>query len=434
MMSSPPGPASVADFFRLALLRLTGNGSYQPLPPDVAQAAPLSGRFPVVLWRGAQQGMAIELRFIAFCPADGLGPADLEARADDLAAYVRAVGEKGNAEFRSGGSGRQVSALLFWLCAEPVSDAQLARAAAISRTVRGSSFGRWPVDCAALDLVNGRLRRPRAPAAYWRTGEAARLVSAWRDRAAPDAHDGKALSEAQQRRQALETALGQRSAPATYALLTLIALFFVAMELSGGSTNGRVLLRYGALLGPLVLQGQWWRLVSSAFLHIGWSHLLFDAFALYIYGPLVERLYGWPRFLGIYAFTAIAGNLVSILFVGGLSAGASGAIFGLLGVTIAMLLRYRAHVPAATREPLLKNAVVVVVVNALFSVSVPGINLYAHAGGFAGGILCGLVLRPRPLFTGLPQRLIGAVVCLVLAAVGALALLLDMWAAVGMPT
>src|SRR5690348_2486689 len=109
MMSNPPASAVVAHFFRVALLRLAGSGNYQPLPPDVAQAAPLSGRFPVVLWRGAQRGMAIELRVIAFCLADGLDPADLASRADDLAAYVRAIGEKGNADFRGGGSGRQVS-------------------------------------------------------------------------------------------------------------------------------------------------------------------------------------------------------------------------------------------------------------------------------------------------------------------------------------
>src|SRR6185312_6108428 len=138
------------------------------------------------------------------------------------------------------------------------------------------------------------------------------------------------------------------------------------------ATSSATLVRFGALVPLLVEQGQWQRLISAAFLHIGWAHLLFNGWALYIYGPLVERLFGSLRFAAIYIIAAIAGNLLSIGLSNSISAGASGAIFGLLGATIALMLRRRDAFPGGMREALLRNAVAVVAVNAVISVAVPG--------------------------------------------------------------
>ncbi|MFI5268261.1 MAG: rhomboid family intramembrane serine protease [Chloroflexota bacterium] len=229
---------------------------------------------------------------------------------------------------------------------------------------------------------------------------------------------------AQQRRRDLAGVLSGGPAPATYTLLLLIGLFFAAMQLNGGSTSTRVLIRFGALVTPLVLAGQWWRLVSAAFLHIGWAHIAFNGFALYIYGPLVERLYGPTRFLTVYLLAAIAGDLLSLPFVDGISAGASGAIFGLFGATISLVVRHRRRLPSIIREPLWRNAVAVVVLNAFLSVAVAGINLYAHAGGFLAGLLVGALLQPRPLVGGRTQGGFGAAAGLAVAAVSLLALLL----------
>jgi rhomboid protease GluP len=241
--------------------------------------------------------------------------------------------------------------------------------------------------------------------------------------------DPAALEALQRRRQALGEALRARSTPVTFGLLVVIGLFFLAMGLCGGSTEGAVLLRFGALATPLVRQGQWWRLVAAAFLHIGWAHLLFNGGAIYFYGRLVEQLYGPLRFLGIYLIAAVLGDLVSVFLVQGVSAGASGALFGLFGATIAMLVRYRRRVPPAIRQPLLQNALVVVGLNALFSLAIPGINLYAHAGGLLGGVACGALFRPRPLVSGRPQPLLGAAIGFLVALVSALGLLLAVLAA-----
>jgi len=230
---------------------------------------------------------------------------------------------------------------------------------------------------------------------------------------------------AQQRRRDLAGILSGGPAPATYALLVLIGLFFAAMQLSGGSTSTRVLIKFGALVTPLVLAGQWWRLVSAAFLHIGWAHIAFNGFALYIYGPLVERLYGPTRFLTIYLLAAVTGDLLSLPFVDGISAGASGAIFGLFGATISLVLRHRRRLPTMIREPLWRNAVAVVVLNAVLSVAVAGINLYAHAGGFLAGLLLGALLQPRPLVSGRKQGAFGAAVGIAVAAMSVVALLLS---------
>lgn len=426
-MSAIPAARTFGQFVQAALVRLTGEDHYQPLEPEALRAEPLAGRLPIVLSRGYRSGMAVTFHIIAICPADGLTPVDFAARADALAELVRRVGEQGNVDARAGGSGRQVSALLIWVFASAVSDSDIARAASLQRSVRGSSFGQWPVDCAAVSLANGQVRLPSSPAGRWRARLAGELVQSWQRAAAPAATEmaGGVLSETRGRRDAFGSLLQARATPVTTGLLVIVVLFFLAMELSGGSTRSAVLLRFGALVPDLVGRGQWWRVVSAAFLHIGWAHIFFNGWALFLYGPIVERLYGKARFLGIYLIAAIAGDLLSLPFVNGISAGASGAIFGLLGVTIALLVRFRRQVPAGVRDPLLKNALVVVGLNVVLSLAVAGINLYAHAGGFIAGAICGLLFRPTPLVGGKPQGPIGAAVGIGVALLATAALLAD---------
>ncbi|GEM_PF-1245547 len=432
-MSAVPTAGTFDNFVRAALLRLTGEDHYQPLELEALRAEPLAGRLPIVLSRGYRSGMAVNFHIIAICPADGLTPVDFAARADALAEFVRRVGEQGNADARAGGSGRQVSALLIWVFAAAVSSSDVVRAASLQRSVRGSSFGQWPLDCASVTLANGQVRLPLSPPGRWRARLAGELVQSWRDATSPAATEMArgALSETRGRRDAFGRLLQARATPATTALLVLVVLFFLAMELSGGSTRSPVLLRFGALVPDLVRQGQWWRVVSAAFLHIGWAHIFFNGWALYLYGPIVERLYGKMRFLGIYLIAAIAGDLLSLPFVNGISAGASGAIFGLLGVTIALLVRYRRQVPAGVRDPLLKNAVVVVGINVVLSLAVAGINLYAHAGGFIAGAICGLLFRPTPLVDGKPQGPVGAAVGVGVGIMAIAALVADVLSLVG---
>ncbi len=83
----------------------------------------------------------------------------------------------------------------------------------------------------------------------------------------------------------------------TWALLALNILVFIAATAAGGTDNPEVLLDFGALFGPLIADGEYWRLFTAMFLHIGIAHLAFNGFALFIFGGLVERLYGHVRFI-----------------------------------------------------------------------------------------------------------------------------------------
>jgi rhomboid protease GluP len=409
-------------FTTVAAAYLARDGSYGPVPASGGQGA--GERQPLIFGRTQTIGMAMNVNLVALCWADGLTPNDLDRRVEFIMALVRTIGEQGNVEAQSGGKGRQVTALLLWVYTGATHGDLATAAAALRRDVRGSSFGRWPVDCAAILLGGGTVVLPDNILGRRRTGLATEILHAWQSKDAGLLGEQPPLVVGQQRRRDLARVLSGGAAPVTYTLLVLIGLFFAAMELSGGSTSTRVLVRFGVLVTPLVLAGQWWRLVSAAFLHIGWSHLLFNCWALYIYGPLVERLYGPTRFLTIYLLAAIAGDALSLPLVNGVSAGASGAIFGLFGATISLVIRHRRTLPSTIRAPLWRNAVAVVALNAVLSVAVAGINLYAHAGGFLAGLLLGAVLRPRPIVTDRLQGQLGTGVGIVLAGICTVALAL----------
>jgi rhomboid protease GluP len=184
-----------------------------------------------------------------------------------------------------------------------------------------------------------------------------------------------------------------RRAPATILLLTGIAIGFVLETLAGGSTSQQVLVALGANVPPLVWQGEWWRLVASLFLHIGLLHLFVNAFSLYQIGALFEAWLGSGRLLAVYFVCGVAASLTSVFFTRGLSAGASGAIFGLIGALIAFLLRRRGMLSPGGRS-ILGQLVMWSVINVVIGFTVPGIDNAAHLGGCAAGMLFGLILRP----------------------------------------
>jgi rhomboid protease GluP len=182
---------------------------------------------------------------------------------------------------------------------------------------------------------------------------------------------------------------------ATYVLLALIILVFLAMTAAGGSENPRVLILFGANVNSLIAAGQVWRLFTSMFLHIGYLHLFFNGYALYIFGIQVERLYGSPRFLAIYLLAGLYGSLASFAFgPPGLSAGASGALFGLLGAMLAFFRRHRETFGTWGRRQLV-NLLVLAGINLVISITVPGIDILAHLGGLVSGAVLGWVLAPQ---------------------------------------
>ena len=182
--------------------------------------------------------------------------------------------------------------------------------------------------------------------------------------------------------------MGRRT-PVTLVLLIAIAVGFVLQLVYGDPLTAA-----GANYGPAIRQGQYWRLVTSMFLHGGWLHILLNGWALFQLGSLLELLMGSSRMLVIYFASGVAGSLASAMFTQEPSVGASGAIFGLLGALIAFLLRRRGALTPQGKS-ILTQLVGWAVINVVFGFSTPGIDNSAHLGGCAVGLLLGFVL-PEP--------------------------------------
>lgn len=175
----------------------------------------------------------------------------------------------------------------------------------------------------------------------------------------------------------------RRQFPVIVSILALQATIFLVMTMNGGTTNHDVLIRFGAKVNALIDEGQWWRLVTPIFIHIGLMHLFFNSFALYIFGPTAEWLFGRLRFALFYLLTGFGGNVASYLFNPlAISAGASGAIYGLFGMYVYLYLRARRFVDPNTG----KGILVLVLINLVISFG-QGIDLAAHLGGLVSGIL-----------------------------------------------
>jgi rhomboid protease GluP len=185
--------------------------------------------------------------------------------------------------------------------------------------------------------------------------------------------------------------LSLRRSPVTVVLLAAICIGYLLQVFLGGS-----LTEMGANYGPYVRAGQYWRLVTSMFLHGGLLHLFVNAWALFQLGGLFELLLGSGRMLVVYFLGGIAGSVASVLFTNAPSVGASGAIFGLMGALIAFLLRRRQDLTPVAKS-LLGQLVVWAGINIAFGASTPGIDNAAHLGGCAAGFVLGLILRPRYL-------------------------------------
>ncbi|WP_277677892.1 rhomboid family intramembrane serine protease [Gracilibacillus dipsosauri] len=169
----------------------------------------------------------------------------------------------------------------------------------------------------------------------------------------------------------------------TYLLLAINIVMYILLEFNGGSTSTKNLIEFGAKYNVAIIDGEWWRLISSMFLHIGIAHILLNMFALYYIGTLVERIYGGTRFLIIYFIAGIVGGLASFALNPSIAAGASGAIFGLFGA----LLFFGSQYPKAFFRTMGWNIIIVIIINIIFGFSMPQIDNGAHIGGLIGGAI-----------------------------------------------
>lgn len=181
---------------------------------------------------------------------------------------------------------------------------------------------------------------------------------------------------------------------ATWVLLALIVAVFAGETVAGGSTRVLVLVRLGAKVTPLIAAGQYWRLFTCMFLHIGLTHLAFNGYALAVVGTDLERIVGWRRFVAIYLLSGLLGSLASYAFSPSLAAGASGAIFGVIGALAAFFALHRERLGAWGRSRL-ANMIFLIAINLFFGFTQPGIDNLAHLGGLLSGLGLGWAMAPR---------------------------------------
>lgn len=175
----------------------------------------------------------------------------------------------------------------------------------------------------------------------------------------------------------------------TYFIITINVLVFFATYLFGkGSQDSLTLLRFGANYAPLVKNGEYYRLITSAFLHAGIFHLLFNCYALYIVGMQIESFLGKTKFLIVYLFSALTGSLMSVIFNDSICVGASGAIFGLFGALLYFGYHYRIYLGTVIKSQIIP----LILFNLALGFVLNGIANSAHIGGLVGGLLITMTL------------------------------------------
>jgi rhomboid protease GluP len=212
----------------------------------------------------------------------------------------------------------------------------------------------------------------------------------------------------------------------TPALLILNCAVFALTVYAGAGliqANGAVLVQWGTNYGPRTLDGESWRLFTSMFLHFGLLHLALNMWALWGVGQLTEKLYGSAYFLVLYVFAGLSGSLASLYWHPNLnSAGASGAIFGVIGGLLAFMVNPKTRIPPSVARGHLKSAGVFVVYNLFNGFAHAGIDNAAHVGGLLGGFAMGWVLA-RPVGIEARQNPLPRLVGGTLLGIGLLAVL-----------
>lgn len=181
--------------------------------------------------------------------------------------------------------------------------------------------------------------------------------------------------------------------PLNWANLLMVGInivIFVIMELYGDTEDAAYMLKWGAAYTPWILEGQWYRLFTSMFLHFGISHLVNNMVLLLFLGDTLEELVGKWRYLLIYLGGGLIGNVVSFAVdcrTGGMavSAGASGAVFGVIGALLILMIKHRGRI----REMTLSRLVFMIFLSIYHGFQSTGIDNAAHIGGMLGGILLG---------------------------------------------
>ena len=180
----------------------------------------------------------------------------------------------------------------------------------------------------------------------------------------------------------------RRDPQLTYVLIAINVIAFLAMSAGGGGLDGRggSVYENGFLFGPYVAEGEWWRVVTSGFLHAGLLHLAFNMYFLYFLGTLLEPEIGKLRFAAIYFVSLLGGSFGALLISpNAVTVGASGAVFGLMGAAI-LAMRARGI------DPMQSGLGITLLLNLGITVLIPNISIGGHIGGLVAGGIVGFLM------------------------------------------
>jgi len=179
----------------------------------------------------------------------------------------------------------------------------------------------------------------------------------------------------------------QRFTPITYTLILINIVIWLCMILYLNRFSDVKLLEVGGLVHFNVVHGEWYRLISSMFLHFNFEHILMNMLSLFIFGKIVESIIGSWRMLIIYIISGLYGNFVSLSFnTSTISVGASGAIFGLIGSIFVIM-----YLSKNFNKKMIGQLLIALFVLIVFSLFMSNINIMAHLGGFISGVLITLI-------------------------------------------
>jgi len=197
------------------------------------------------------------------------------------------------------------------------------------------------------------------------------------------------------RHSSIVTGFGRRYWPVvTLAILGVNVVVFLLLTYAGGSTNTDVLLDFGASFSPYFRRGEYWRLVMPMFLHVGWLHLLGNSYALFILGPILERVYGAGRFSFLYVAAGIGSSALSMSLSLNVAAGASGAIFGIAGAMLVAGFMHRDIIPPRWGRAFGAGIVPFIVLMLFLGFSEKGIDNWGHVGGLLTGMALAAFIPP----------------------------------------
>jgi rhomboid protease GluP len=195
----------------------------------------------------------------------------------------------------------------------------------------------------------------------------------------------------------------QKRPVVTYTLLAITIIIFLLQEASKYIFGYDLVAGLGMKVNDLILAGQYWRLFTPMFLHGSVLHLGFNMYALYIFGPGLERFYGHGRFIVLFILGGFAGNVFSFMFSASPSLGSSTAIFGLLAAEGVFLYQNQKIFGRGSRKAL-NNIIMIAVVNLIIGLS-PGIDNWGHMGGLLGGAIFAFLGGPILEVQGLSPNL-----------------------------